>query len=63
MTKPVASDLAGVMDRLFKTGAEEIVSEAEILHDKKRRPLWKIFAWTIILLLLAEPAIANRLKR
>ncbi len=63
MTKPVASDLADVMDRVFKTGAEEIVSEANAFHDKKRRPLWKMFAWTIILMLLVEPAVANRLKR
>jgi hypothetical protein len=63
MTKPVVSELADVMDRVFKTGAERIVSEAEVFHDKKRRPLWKVFAWTLILLLLAEPAVANRLKR
>lgn len=63
MTKPVASELAGVMDRVFKTGDEPIVSEAEVFHDKKGRPLWKIIAWTLILLLLAEPAVANRLKR
>ncbi len=63
MTKPVASELAGVMDRVFKTGTERTVSEAEVFHDKRRRPIWKMFAWTLILLLLAEPAIANRLKR
>jgi len=63
MTKPVASELAGVMDRVFKTGTERTVSEAEVFHDKRRKPLWKMFAWTLILLLLAEPAIANRLKR
>jgi len=63
MTKPVASELAGVMDRVFKASAEQTVSEAEVFHDRIRRPLWKIFAWIIILLLLAEPAIANRLKR
>jgi hypothetical protein len=63
MTKPVASELADVMDRLFKTDVERIVSEAEIFADKKLEPLWKIFAWTIILLLLAEPAVANRLRR
>jgi len=63
MTKPVASELAAVMDRVFKRGSERIVSEAEVFHDKKSRPLCKILAWTIILLLLAEPAVANRLKR
>ncbi|MHC4439365.1 MAG: BatA domain-containing protein [Planctomycetota bacterium] len=63
MTKPVASELAGVMDRVFKTGPERTISEAKVLHDRKSRPLWKFFAWAIILLLLAEPAVANRLKR
>ena len=63
MTKPVASELAGVMDRVFKTDSEPIVSEAEVFHGKKRRPLWRMFAWVLILLLLAEPAVANRLKR
>jgi hypothetical protein len=63
MTKPVAAELAGVMGRIFATGAESDVSEAGVLRDKKNKPLWKIFAWALILLLLAEPAIVNRLKR
>ena len=63
MTKPVAAELAGVMSRVFATGAERDVSEAGVYRDKKNRPLWKIFAWTLILLLLAEPAVAIRLKR
>lgn len=63
MTKPVAAELAGVMSRVFATGAESDVSEAGVIRDKKNMPLWKIFAWTLILLLLAEPAVANRLKR
>ena len=63
MTKPVEAELAGVMSRVFATGAESNVSEAGVFRDKKNRPLWKIFAWTLILLLLAEPAVANRLKR
>lgn len=63
MTKPVAAELAGVMNRVFATGTESEVLEAGTLHDKKNRPLWKIFAWALILLLLAEPAVVNRLKR
>ena len=63
MTKPVAAELTGVMGRVFATGAESDVSEAGVIRDKKNRPLWKIFAWTLILLLLAEPAVAHRLKR
>jgi hypothetical protein len=63
MTKPVASELANIMNRVFPTGIERTVSGAEVLSNRTRTPLWKIFAWTIILLLLAEPAVANRLKR
>lgn len=63
MTRPVAAELAGVMDRVFTTGAGSDVSGAGLFRDKKDRPVWKIFAWTLIILLLAEPAVANRLKR
>jgi hypothetical protein len=63
MTKPVTAELAGVMGRVFTAGVESEVSQASALHDKKNRPLWKIFAWALILLLLAEPAVVNRLKR
>jgi hypothetical protein len=63
MTKPVTAELASVMGRVFATGAESEVSQVGALRDKKIRPLWKIFAWILILLLLAEPAIVNRLKR
>jgi hypothetical protein len=63
MTRPVTTELTGVMDRVFATGAESEVSQAGALRDTKNRPLWKILAWTLILLLLAEPAIVNRLKR
>ena len=63
MTKPVDTELAGIMGRVFTVAAESEVLEAGALRDKKNKPLWKIFAWTLILLLLAEPAIVNRLKR
>jgi hypothetical protein len=63
MTKPVGSELADIMNRVFPAGTDRTVSAAEVLSNRKLTPLWKIFAWTIILLLLAEPAVANRLKR
>jgi len=76
MTKPVATELANIMNRVFPTGMEGTVSAADPatlgsnqnpplagLNNRKRTPIWKYFAWTIILLLLAEPAVANRLKR
>lgn len=76
MTKPVAAELANIMNRVFPTGMEGAVSAADPatlgsgqnpplagLSNRKLTPLWKIFAWTIILLLLIEPVVANRLKR
>jgi len=63
MTKPVASELADIMNRVFPAGTDRTVSAAEVLNNRKRTPIWKYFAWTIIFLLLAEPAVANRLKR
>lgn len=63
MTKPVEAELAGIMNRIFTVGDESNVSKAGVIRDKKNRPLWKIFAWALILLMLAEPALANRLKR
>jgi hypothetical protein len=51
------------MSRVFATGTKSDVTKAGVFRDKKNRPLWKIFAWTLILLLLAEPAVANRFKR
>jgi hypothetical protein len=63
MAKPTASELADVMKRVFPAGAETEVSAAEVLEDKKLTPIWEFFVWAIILLLLVEPAVANRLKR
>jgi hypothetical protein len=63
MTKPLAEELTNIINRVFPTDEEMNASSAKVFSDRKRRPLWKIFAWTIILLLLVEPAVANRLKR
>ena len=63
MTKPNAGELADMMDRVFPTGAAQNVSTAEMFRGTKRQHLWKVFAWAIILLLLVEPPVANRLRR
>ena len=63
MTKPVAAEVTNIMSRVFPADVERGVSEAKLLTDTKRKPLWRMFAWTIILLLLIEPVVANRLKR
>lgn len=63
MTKPIASELTDVMNRVFPIVTGKAVSTAEVINNKKLTPIWKYFAWLIIILLLVEPAVANRLKR
>jgi hypothetical protein len=63
MTKPASKEVAEVMSRVFSPDTERGVASAEAFSDKKQTSLWKAFAWTLIFLLLLEPAIANRLKR
>lgn len=63
MVKPQADELAGMMSRVFPENVEEETAEAGTLGSAGRRPLWRIIAWLIILLLLFEPVVANRLKR
>ncbi len=63
MTKPADSELADIMNKVFPTATDRAVSTAEIIPDKKLKPVWKYLAWALIILLLVEPAVANRLKR
>jgi hypothetical protein len=63
MTKPIASELTDTMNRVFPVGTDKTVSTAEVISNKKLTPIWKYFAWLLIILLLVEPAVANRLKR
>jgi len=63
MARPVAGELAGIMSRVFPEDVDKEMAEAGTFDDTKRRPLWRLFAWLIILLLLLEPVVANRLKR
>jgi len=62
MRKPTSEVVAGVTKRAFRVQEGEI-SKAEIFNDKGHKPIWKIFVWIIIAMLLIEPAIANRMKR
>lgn len=63
MAKPEAGELAGIMSRVFPEDGDKDVAGVEALDNTKRRPLWRILAWLIILLILVEPVVANRLKR
>jgi hypothetical protein len=63
MAKPVGEEVAKVMKRIFGRDEAKETAVAEVFSERKRKPMWKMFAWIIILLLLVEPAVANRLKR
>ena len=63
MTPPDVAELDDIVKRVFPTKGEKSVSSADILGNKKPKPMWKVLAWAIILLLLVEPAVANRLRR
>ena len=63
MTKPIAAEVAKIMDRIFSPDERQNAAAVQVSGKKRYKPLWKMFAWIIILLLLVEPAVANRLKR
>jgi hypothetical protein len=63
MAKPAQTELASIMSRVFPENSDLDVSEAGAFDNAGRRPLWRVLAWLIILLLLVEPVVANRLKR
>jgi len=63
MAKPVAAELDGIMNRVFPEDVNKKMAEAGTFDNTKRRAIWRILAWLIILLLLLEPVVANRLKR
>ncbi len=63
MTEPFAAEVDNIIGRVFPERAEEDVAKAGTFDNSERKPLWRTLAWAIIVLLLIEPVIANRLKR
>jgi len=63
MRKADAAEVANVMGRVFESGTERQVASTQPLSERQPTPLWRIFAWIVIVLLMVEPAVANRLKR
>ncbi len=63
MSQPEAQVVADAMTRAFVTGAGPKRTTVRAGTAVERKPIWKGFAWAAILLLLVEPAIANRLRR
>ena len=63
MTRPAAGELASIMGRVFPADVDREMAQAGAFDGTQRRAIWRIIAWLIILLLLLEPVVANRLKR
>ncbi|MHC4639714.1 MAG: hypothetical protein ACYTBV_19785, partial [Planctomycetota bacterium] len=63
MTRPAGGQPGTILSKVFVAEAEEMTETAGVLNEKDYNPIWKIFAWILIALLLIEPAIVNRLKR
>jgi hypothetical protein len=60
---PADGAIADAVQRAFITDADEgpVLAQAEPVI--RREPVWRYVAWTVILLLLLDAALANRLRR
>ncbi|UCG57357.1 MAG: BatA domain-containing protein [Phycisphaerales bacterium] len=63
MTRPNELRVANVMSEVFSVDEASSPALADVLGEQSKRPLWRILAWVLLILLLAEPAIASRLRR
>jgi hypothetical protein len=63
VSKPAEATVAAAMKRAFVSGADRRQVAVQAGVKSQDKPLWPVFAWAAILLLLLEPAITNRLKR
>ncbi|MEN6334647.1 MAG: BatA domain-containing protein [Phycisphaerales bacterium] len=60
---PTKDAVATAMTRAFliEPGRERSVAQA--IPPEQTRPIWRVLAWAVVVLLLLDPAITNRLKR
>lgn len=63
MTGPSSQQLAGMINQVFSTVPKQSVASAKTFAVKEYKSIWKIFVWVIIALLVAEAAVANRMRR
>ena len=63
VTEPNKEVVAKTIDNIFPENARPKINTAEIASNKDYISLWKIFAWTVIILIFAEAGLANRMKR
>jgi hypothetical protein len=63
VSRPTDETVAAAMKRAFLTGASREQAPVPAGVKSQDKPLWRVFAWAVVLLLLLEPALTNRLKR
>jgi hypothetical protein len=63
LTVPAAEMVAAAVQRTFVMDQDKRHALAQVGAPIERKPIWPFFAWAVIALLLAESALANRLKR
>jgi hypothetical protein len=65
---PADGAIADAVQRAFITDTREgpVLAQVGATHASpvlRRKPLWRYVAWAVILLLLLDAALANRLRR
>ena len=63
MTSASPGQVDMYVSKALVTGLGGEVAEASLAGQKGYKPIWKMFGWIIIMLLLIEPIVTNRLKR
>ncbi len=63
MTRPNDQAVANIMHRIFSPKTIQTLTASAVSTDRDYKPLWKIFAWIIIVLIVAEASLVNRMKR
>lgn len=60
---PTEDAVAAAMTRAFLIEPGRERSVAEVGPPEQSKSIWRVFAWAVVVLLLLDPAITNRLKR
>jgi hypothetical protein len=63
LRRPAADAVAAAMTRAFLIEPRRERGLAQAGPPTESKPIWRTFAWAIVVLLLLEPAVTNRLKR
>ena len=63
MSKPIVEEVGNALERVFLVGNRNVIASADSLETREQKPIWKTLVWIIIVFLLTESVLANRLKR